>query len=216
MAGTTVYANFVPDHDATVVTRLSQAGLSVGDATVRAPIDGIVTERLVDVGEYVRPETTIASVVAVDPLRIELTVGESDAGRIAVGQTLTFQVKAVPGRAFTGIVRYVAPALRAATRDLVFEAVVPNADGALKAGMFATAWLETGTEDRVVVPAAALCKDGDTLRAFVVTGGHIEERVVQRERDLGDRAVIGAGLAAGEHLITTCSADLKDGAPAVE
>jgi membrane fusion protein, multidrug efflux system len=196
--------------------RLAQASISVGDATVRAPFDGIVTERAVDVGEYVRPESAIATVVAVDPLRIELTIGETDAGLIAVGQSLTFQVKAVPGRIFTGTVRYVAPALRAATRDLVFEAVVPNADGALKAGTFATAWLETGTEERVVVPAAALCRDGDTLRAFVVTGGRVEERVVQRERELGDRAVIAVGLAAGDRLITTCSADLRDGAPVVE
>ena len=145
-------------------SRQRQAQISVGDSTVRAPFGGTVSERYVNVGEYVRADTRVAQIVQSDPLRIELSAGEAHASAVHEGQTLRFQVKTNPGKTYTGTVKYVAPALRASTRDLVFEAVVPNPDGALKAGMFVTAWLETGTEERVVVPKSALRADGDTLR----------------------------------------------------
>jgi len=197
-------------------SRHRQAALTQGDATVRAPFDGVVSERFVNVGEYVQAATKIAQVVQTDPIRIELTAGEMDATAIHVGQTLLFQVKSIPGRVFSGTVQYVAPALRKATRDLVFEAVVQNSGKLLKPGMFATATLEGSTEDHVIVPQSALQKNGDDFRAFVVTNGHLEERVVQKTRDLGDRAVIGRGIAAGERVVATADENLNDGLTIVE
>jgi len=196
-------------------SRLRQAEISVGDAAVRAPFSGTVSERYVNVGEYVRADTKVAQLVQTDPLRVELTAGEADASAVHEGLTLRFQVKANPGRTYTGTVKYVAPGLRASTRDLVFEAVVPNPDDSLKAGMFVTAWLEIGTEERVVVPKSALRADGDTLRAFIVKDGRAEERVVHQERELGERAVLGAGVAAGERVVVQ-AAGLEDGVAVVE
>ena len=196
-------------------SRQKQAEISVGDSTVRAPFSGTVSERYVNVGEYVRADTKVAQIVQTDPLRIELTAGEADASAVHEGLTLGFQVKANPGKTYTGTVKYVAPGLRASTRDLVFEAVVPNPDDSLKAGMFVTAWLETGTEERIVVPKSALRADGDTLRAFVVKDGRAEERVVHQEREQGERAVLGAGIAAGERVVVQ-AAGLKDGVAVVE
>ena len=125
-------------------------------------------------------------------------------------------MKAAPGQTFSAIVRYVAPALRPATRDLVFEAVAPNADGALKPGSFATAWLEIGTETSVVVPSSALRKDGDTVRAFVVKDRHLEERIVHISRELGDRAAIKTGIVDGERLVKNVTDALRDGLEVVE
>jgi membrane fusion protein, multidrug efflux system len=196
-------------------SRQKRAEISVGDSTVRAPFDGTVSERYVNVGEYVRADTKVAQIVQTDPLRVELTAGEADASAVHEGRTLRFQVKANPGKTYTGTVKYVAPSLRASTRDLVFEAVVPNPDDSLKAGMFVTAWLETGTDERVVVPTSALRFDGDTLRAFIVKDGRAEERVVHQEREQGERAVLGAGIAAGERVVVQ-AAGLKDGVTVIE
>jgi membrane fusion protein (multidrug efflux system) len=197
-------------------SRQQQTTVNLADGTVRAPFAGVVVERFVNVGEYVTANMKIVELVQNDPVRIELVAGELDAAAIHVGQTVTFEVKAMPGKNFTATVRYVAPALRVATRDLVFEAVAPNADGSLKPGMFATAWLETGTEAMVVVPQTVLWKSGETVRAFVIKNGHLEERVVHVARELGDRAAVKVGIAAGERIVRDASKQLKDGLAVVD
>ena len=197
-------------------SKQQQATVVLSDATVRAPFDGVVSERFVNVGEYVTASTKIADIVQSDPVRLELTAGEGDTPAVHVGQTLRFEVKSAVGQTFTATVRYVAPALRAATRDLVFEAVAPNPDGILKPGSFATAWLETGTEQSVVVPSSALRKDGDSVHAFVIKDRHIEERIVHVEREIGDRTAIRTGVADGERLVQNATDALKDGLEVVE
>jgi hypothetical protein len=94
--------------------------------------------------------------------------------------------------------------------------VAPNADGSLKPGMFATAWLETGTEAMVVVPQTVLWKSGETVRAFVIKNGHLEERVVHVARELGNRSALTAGIAAGERIVRDASKQLKDGLAVVD
>lgn len=197
-------------------SRQRQATVSLTDATVRAPFAGVVLERLVNVGEYVSANTKIVELVQSDPVRLELTAGEQEATAVHVGQVVRFEVKAMPGQRFTATVRYVAPALREATRDLIFEAVAPNADGRLKPGMFATAWLEAGTESAVVVPRTALWKSGETARVFIIKNGHLEERVVHVDRDLDERTAIKAGVAAGERLVRDAGGQLKDGLAVVD
>jgi len=197
-------------------SRQRQTTVSLSDATVRAPFAGVVVERLVNVGEYVTANTKIVQLVQNDPVRLELTAGEEDAATVHVGQAVTFEVKAMPGQTFNATVRYVAPALREATRDLVFEAVASNADGRLKPGMFATAWLQAGTESTVVVPRLALRKIGETVHTFVIKNGHLEERVVHVGRDLDGRTTLKAGVAAGERLVRAASEQLKDGLAVVD
>jgi membrane fusion protein (multidrug efflux system) len=197
-------------------SRQRQATVSLTDATIRAPFAGVVLERLVNVGEYVTANTKIVELVQNDPVRLELLAGEQDAAAVQVGQAVTFEVKAIPGQSFQATVRYVAPALREATRDLVFEAVASNADGRLKPGMFATAWLQAGTESTVVVPSSALWKSGETMRAFVIKDGHLEERVVHVGRDLDGRTALKAGVTAGERIVREASGQLKDGLAVVE
>ena len=197
-------------------SRREQATVTLGDATVRAPFSGVVAERFVNVGEYVGPSTRVADLVQSDPVRIELSAGERDATAVHVGQALTFEVKGLVGRRFTATVRHVAPSLRAATRELIFEAVAPNSDGSLRPGMFATAWLETGDEPAMVVPSSALRKNGDELRAFVVKEGRLEERLVHVDRTMGDRAIVRVGLAAGERIVTSSRDHLEDGRAVTE
>jgi membrane fusion protein (multidrug efflux system) len=197
-------------------SRQRQATVGLADATVRAPFAGVVVERFVNVGEYVTANTKIVELVQNDPVRLELVAGEEDAAAVRVGQTVSFEVKAMPGQNFTATVRYVAPSLREATRDLVFEAVSSNADGRLKPGMFAAAWLQAGTESAVVVPRSSLWKLDETMHAFVIKNGHLEERVVHVGRDLEGRTTLKAGIAVGERVVRQVSEQLKDGLAVVE
>src|SRR5450756_391547 len=129
--------------------RLALARKALADTTVRAPFAGLVVERKVSVGDFVTRGTKVATVVKINPLRVELTVPEQMLSAIKAGQALTLQVDAYPGRAFAGHVHFVSPALRADQRALTVEAVVPNPDGLLKPGLFASALVESATTDMV-------------------------------------------------------------------
>jgi membrane fusion protein (multidrug efflux system) len=193
--------------------RADMARKTLADATVRAPFPGMVGERFVDVGEYVHPDSKVASLVQIAPLRLQLTVPEAEVGRIAPKQVVSFEVQSFPGESFRATVAFVGPALRAATRDLVAEAVVPNEDRRLRPGMFATAHLELPSEPVVAVPRSALRGEGASARLFTVKDGRIEERIVQPgiERD-GYVAVLD-GLRAGERVVTRPTDQIRDGMP---
>ena len=192
--------------------RMNLAQKAVADTVVRAPFPGLVGERFVSVGDYVTKGTKVASVMRVDPLRIELTVPAQYVSQVAAGRSVNFAVDSYPGETFTGQVRYVSPSVDAATRALTLEAVVPNPDGRLKPGFFATARIEeSGGTPGIVVPAAAVRTVAGTARVFVIAADRAEERIVMTGQADGDRIEITDGLRAGERVATSGVERLADG-----
>ena len=192
--------------------RQALAAANLARGTVRAPFAGIVSERMVSPGEYVTPGRAVLKLVAVDPLRLELSVPERAAALVRSGASVTFSVTELPGRTFVARIDRVSPALRERTRDLVVEATVPNADGALRPNSFAVAELALPTEPGVTVPLAALHEKGDVSRVYVVNDGTAEERVVEVGARLDDAIEIRAGVVAGEQVVSPIPAGLADGA----
>jgi RND family efflux transporter MFP subunit len=196
--------------------RASLTKKAVADATVRAPFAGVVDERLVSVGDFVTRGMKVATVLRVDPLRVELTVPALFVSEVATGRTVTLEVDAYPGETFTGQVRYVSPALNAESRALVVEAEVANQGGRLKPGFFATAHIEQAKrEEALMVPATAIRTVAGTPRVFVVTGSaadrRAEERVVATGQPVGDKVEITSGLATGEEIVATGLDRVVDG-----
>jgi RND family efflux transporter MFP subunit len=192
--------------------RVLLARKAFSDTSVRAPFDGVVAQRLVTVGDYVTKGMKVAIVVRVNPLRVQLTVPEQAVSSMAAGQPVTFEVDAYPGRQFEGKVKYVSPALQADQRALTVEALVPNPDGVLKPGLFATARIEQpGRTPGVLVPAISVQVTSGTSRVYVVAGDHVEERIVTTGEAVGDLIEITKGLKAGERVATKNIAQLADG-----
>jgi RND family efflux transporter MFP subunit len=192
--------------------RVAVAQKALADTVVRAPFAGVVGERFVSVGDYVTRGTKVASVMRVDSLRIELTVPEQYVSGVEVGRAVTFEVDAYPEETFTGQVRFVAPSLNSDTRALTIEAVVPNADGRLKPGFFATARIEQAkASPGILVPAAAVRTVAGTARVFVVDGDRVEERIVMTGQVVGDTVEIADGLTAGERVVASGVDTLVDG-----
>lgn len=192
--------------------RVTVAQKALADTVVRAPFAGAVGERFVSVGDYVTRGTKVASVMRVDPLRVELTVPEQYVSLVAEGRAVTFEVDAYPGETFTGQVRYVSPSVAAETRALLVEAVVPNPAARLKPGFFATARIEeAGTKPGILVPAAAVRTIAGTARVFVVAGDRAEERIVMAGQAVGDQVEITDGLKAGERVAVAGAGQLVDG-----
>jgi membrane fusion protein, multidrug efflux system len=193
--------------------RVSLARKAFADTVVRAPFNGVVAQRLVSVGDYVTKGMKVAIVVRVNPLRAQLTIPEQSVSAVAVGQPVSFEVDAYPGRQFEGKVKYVSPSLQADQRALTVEALVPNPAGELKPGLFATARIEQPARTPgVLVPTAAVHTRSGTSRVFVVTGDHVEERIVTTGQPLGDLVEITKGLKVGERVATKNVAQLVDGA----
>jgi membrane fusion protein (multidrug efflux system) len=154
----------------------------------------------------------VAQVVRINPLRVQLTIPEQFVSAVGVGQPVNFIVDAYANRQFEGRVKYVSPALQADQRALTIEAIVPNANGELKPGLFATARIEQHDKTPgIVVPASAVQVSGGTSRVFVVNGDHVEERIVTTGQPLGDNVEIAKGLKAGERVATKNVAQLVDG-----
>ena len=194
------------------LARVTLARKALADTTVRAPFAGVVVERRVSTGDYVTRGQVVATVVRVDPLRVELSIPEQDVSRVGAGQAVTFRVGAPPGRQFTGTVRYVSPSLRTDQRAMVVEAVVDNPDGALKPGLFATAEIaEPERRTALLVPRAALREVGATQRVLVVKGTRLEDRIVALGQVVGDRVIVTSGVARGEVVALPGAAPLAEG-----
>ncbi len=184
----------------------------LGDTRVRAPFDGVVGERYVNVGQYVASTTKVLSMYEPDPLRLALTIPEADLALVKTDMHVGFSVAAFGDQKFDATVKFISPNVREATRDLVVEAMVPNPDGKLKPGMFAVAKVALGEHPQAVVPVVALLKDESNARVFVVVAGQIQERTVQLGSTQNEKVAVLSGVKAGENVVLSPGNDVHDGA----
>ena len=192
--------------------RITLARKAVADTSVRAPFAGLVAERVVSVGDYVTRGTRVATVVRVDPLRLELTVPEQSVSLVKVGLPVKLTVDAYTNEEFDARIRFVSPSLRADQRALTVEALAANADGRLKPGMFATARIRQAVDDpALLVPATSVEVIAGTSRVYVVKNNRVEERIVTVGETFGDRIEVTSGIAKGESVATDPKGRVADG-----
>lgn len=187
------------------------ANKTASDTIIRAPFDGIVGERFVNVGEYVQPPTRVASIFAINPVRVTLSVPEPAVALVKEGQELRLSVSSYPDREFPAVVRFISPTLRSSTRDLIVEATAKNDQGELRPGMFATAKLSVGEEEQPTVPLTAIRAEGTVKRMFLARNGQAFELVVRTGVEKEGRIAVLEPLAAGDKVIVSPPAGLQDG-----
>lgn len=199
----------------TAETQVDQARKSLVDTVVYAPISGYIAERTADVGEYISPNTPntkIATIVRTSTLRLKIDVPEQSIGKIANGQGISLQTSAYPDRNFAGTVVRVSPSLNATARTLTVEADVPNTEGLLKPGQFATVRItQPQPENAVMIPATAVKVEGDLNKVYVVKDGAARERLVQLGLLENGLIQVKQGVAEGELIATTNLNELFDG-----
>lgn len=193
--------------------RVDLARKSAADTTVRAPFSGIVAERLVSTGDFVSRGMKVATVVRIDPVRVQLTVPEQYLAQVKTGQPVRLSVDAYPNEVFTASVRFVSPALKTDQRALTVEAVAANADGRLKPGLFATALLQQpAPAPALLVPASAVETVAGTSRVYTINADQkVEERIVTTGEKVGDRIEITTGVKIGERVAANPRGKLSDG-----
>jgi RND family efflux transporter MFP subunit len=184
----------------------------VHELSICSAIAGIVSERSIDVGEYVQPQTQVVNLLAIDPLRLRISVPERNVSTITQGMEIQLQVSAYPKEWFTGSVRYLGAALREQTRDLLIEATVPNPEQKLRPGMFAVVHVVMPKAPATVVPEASVHIDGQLARIFVADKGQLQERIVELGNRDASWVEIRRGVSVGETVVSPFSVEAKDGA----
>ena len=187
---------------------------AVEDATIRAPFSGVIAEKAVNVGRFTKKGDRVATIVRIDPLRIELAIPEGAVAAVRKGQRVSFAVQSYPDRKFEGTIAYVGPAVRAESRALVVEAIVPNPKALLQPGLFATAHIELpAAQASVMVPVGAVRNEGGVFKLFVAKNDRAEARIVQVGREAGGSVEILRGVLSGERVVVRPADGLADGSP---
>jgi membrane fusion protein (multidrug efflux system) len=183
------------------------------DTEIKAPFSGMVIERFVTAGEYVRADSPVVSLVDVDALRVELTVPEADVVSIKQGMVVDFHTASNDnGPAYRGKIRYIGPSVRAQTRDAVVEAAIENPGHDLRPGMFVTAKVALGEQTLPAVPASAVRADGTLRHVFTVTDGRLEDHLVQVDDARAGLVPVVTGIKAGDRVVVDVTAEMRDGA----
>ena len=176
------------------------------NTTIFSPIAGTVVQRKVGPGQYVNSGASDPVFVIGDLSTVWLTafVRETDASKVAVGQEISFNVLALPGRTLTAHIDYVAAAIDPATRRLLVRATIDNKDGQLKPEMFANVTLYSpGDHPAVGVPKQALIYEGNRVRVWVAhEDKSIELREIKPGLTNGDLVEVASNLKPGERIVT--------------
>ena len=178
--------------------------------TLRAPIDGVITDREAAVGETVGPEKTLFTLLDPSVVVVVGDVFEQDLPRVRAGTPVRITTEAAPGKTFSGRVRDVSATVDPETRAARARIAIGNAGGALRPGTFVRALLVTDPRARTVtVPDAAIQEDAGLKVVYVKKGDVFERREVAVGESAGGRTEIKSGLAPGEQVVTTGAYQLR-------
>jgi RND family efflux transporter MFP subunit len=182
------------------------------DTTVRAPFAAYVKERQVTVGQYVRVNTPLFTLVKINPIRLRAEVPERMAPWIQIGQAAEVSVEAYPDRRFEGRVWRISPTVDQSKRTFLVEALIQNPGGELKPGSYAKARIRTNKFEQVyLVPVRAVNYVLGTNKVYAVRGNTVEPREVKLGDRFGQEVEIVEGVRPGERVAITQLNRLESG-----
>ena len=202
--------------------RLDQAKTLLRYSQLTAPFRGIITQRFVDPGAFIAvptgggaaPAAAIVTIADFETVRVQVTVPEVEASFIQKGEPVKFSVEGLPGKAFEASVSRFSYALDEATRTMLIEADVPNADLTLRPGMYAIT--KIGVEkknDALLVPVEAVTMEKANAFVFLFADGKARKTPVKLGFNDGTNAEIVSGTTEKDRVLLTGKTTLIDGQP---
>lgn len=197
---------------------VAHAETRLSKAMVRSPFDGIVAERLVNVGDLVgEMQKVVFRLVDNRLLELTVTVPSAEMAALRVGQALAFSTDAFPGREFAGKITHINPSVNPGDRSVRVIAEVRNVPEELKGGLFVKGRIVTGSRKGVVrIPRSALLSQDVARRkgeVFSLDNGIARRRAVATGSIEGEQVEIVSGLRPGETVVTRGAFLLSDGDP---
>ncbi len=198
--------------------RRSLAAVSLGDATLRAPLDGVILRRSAEVGSLAGASVPAFSLAATSVVKVVFGVPDVVVARLKLGQTIPIQAEALPGVSLRGRITRISPSADPNSRVFEIEAALPNPQGRLKVGMLATLRLgDEAADPAVVVPLAAIVRpagDTATYAVYVVADSSATTARLRRVRlgeVSGNLIAVREGLRAGERVVVRGATIVTDG-----
>ena len=188
---------------------------TIAQKTIRAPFSGRLGIRQVNLGQYLAPGATIVSLQKLDPLYLDFTVPQTQIGLIHLGEKVTAQTNAFPGKTFIGTISAIEPQIDTATRNLTVRASIPNRNSVLLPGLFATVRVSQGKPQQyITLPNTAIAYNPYGSTVFIVKAGlTVEQRFVITGPTRGDQVAVLSGLKPGDTVVTAGQLKLHNGAP---
>lgn len=196
----------------------------IAQKTIVAPFGGQLGIRQVNLGQYLAPGTAVVTLQKLDPMEVDFTVPQNQIDLIHVGMKARVETSAVPGKAFDATVTAVEPQVDPATRNLKVRARVPNPNGELLPGVFATVHITDGPpHDYITLPNAAVSYNPYGTTVYLVkdngkgTDGKprltAEQRFITTGPTRGSQVAVLEGVRAGETVVTAGQLKLRNGSP---
>jgi membrane fusion protein (multidrug efflux system) len=199
---------------AAVATR-EQLRARVGYATVRAPVAGVITEKLVEAGDIVGVQTRLFSIAEISTLVVRVRVSELDVVAIRPGDAADVALDAFPGQTLRARIRRIFPSADPVSRLVPVEVALSGAEAAVaRPGFLARVTFALGAKENVrLVPASAIVTDATGAEAvYVIAENKAERRIVRTGVISEGRVEITDGLETGEVVVVTGTNNLRNGA----
>jgi RND family efflux transporter MFP subunit len=195
--------------------RLASAQKNLDNTTVKAPYDGIVSERQVNPGDIVAPGTPLVTVVDPSTMRLEGSVPADQLGAVRLGAPVSFTVTGYPGRTFNGTISNIYPSADPGTRQVRLFARIPNAGNGLVAGLFATGRVASTSHAALVAPMTAVDQRGLKPTVTRIRAGKTEvvEVALGTRDDATEHVELSSGVAVGDTLLIGAAAGITPGTP---
>lgn len=193
--------------------QLDQLRTRAGYATIRAPIHGMVVEKLVEAGDVVGNQSRLFTLADISTLVVRVGVSELDVVELSVGQSTDVTLDALPGRPFAGRILRIFPTADPATRLVPVEVgLEPAARSVVKPGFLARVRFALAERrDVMLVPAGAIVGAGGSQNVFVVQDGRVTRRTVEPGLTSEGRVEVRSGLQVGDVIVSVGNNALRDG-----
>jgi RND family efflux transporter MFP subunit len=190
---------------------VASAEISRKDAVISAPFDGIVTARMVDVGDLSSPGTPLMDIEKTGSLEVEAIIPEEYIGLVMLQQGLDVTVPALQDVPFEGRVKSIITAADPKSRTFIVKAALPEVAG-MHSGMFARINMPKGDEDMVLIPSSAVVLQGQLTGVFILDEENKARfRIIRTGRKTGMRVEVISGMKDGVRYVVSPQVDLKDG-----
>lgn len=186
------------------IGQIEKAGEARRLVTVTAPREGVVLNRGVSAGTAVDPSTEILTIADLSRVWVIAELAEADVAQVRTGTSATLSFPMSSREPFSAKVEFIYPTLTERTRTVRVRLTVPNADGALRPGMYGSAEFPPVAREALTVARDAVIDTGESQHVFVHTSENVlEPRQVKVGVRLADRVEIRQGLTPGDHVVTT-------------
>jgi len=190
---------------------LNQARKSLRDTRVLAPIDGVISERIISIGEYVKVGAQLVKIVDSNPLKLDFNLPEKNAGEIKTGQKVTVKTSAYPGENFEGSIYFINPKVDVDTRTIEVKAWVDNSDYRLKPGFFVDVSLFLEEKKSLVLPESAVVVREGSVVAMAVENGKIAYKRVTPGVRFDGKVEILEGITTEDNIVVYGRSEISEG-----